>query len=77
MKEFRRKYRDFEDFLHEYYAYQVNPSCLDDDLPDCIGDWIGELEPDDLIELADKFARAELAYLHKQYYSELEKINDM
>ena len=73
MKDFRRKYKEFEDFLHEYYA-ENNPSCLDDDLPDCTSDWIGELGSDELIELADKFVKAELAYLHKQYYDELEKI---
>ena len=74
MKDFRKKYRDFEDFLHEYYAEQINTTCLDDDLPDCTADWIGQLEPDNIIELADKFARAELSYLHKQYYNELDRI---
>ncbi len=74
MKDFRRKYRDFEDFLSGYYAEQVNPTCLDDDLPDCTSDWIGELGADELIELSDKFVGRELAYLHKQYYDELERI---
>ena len=51
----KQKYPDFEDFLHEYYSEKVNPTCLDDMLPDATADWIGELDSDDFIRLANKY----------------------
>ena len=39
----------FESFLHEYYSEVVNPTCLDDMLPDCTADWIGDLGSDEMI----------------------------
>lgn len=45
----------FEDFLHEYYSEEVNPTCLDDNLPDATSDWLGDLDVDEVIKLAGIF----------------------
>lgn len=45
----------FEEFLHEYYSEKVNPTCLDDMLPDCTSDWIGGLDSNEFIELTGIF----------------------
>jgi hypothetical protein len=45
----------FEDFLHEYYSEVVNPSCLDDMLPDSTSEWLGALDVDEVIQLAGLF----------------------
>ena len=45
----------FESFLHEYYSEVVNPTCLDDMLPDCTADWIGDLGSDEMIKLTGIF----------------------
>jgi len=56
------KNKEFEDFLMEYHA-ENNPELLGDMLPDAYADWVSELEPDEMIELADK---AILYYRAKQ-----------
>ena len=45
----------FEDYLYEYYSEVVNPTCLDDMLPDCTSDWLGGLDVDEVIKLAGMF----------------------
>lgn len=44
----------FEDWLEEKYM-EVYPSTLDDDLPDAVSDWIGNLDADELITYAQEW----------------------
>ena len=59
---------DFEYFLHEYYAEKVDPTCLDDDLPDCTVDWISDLDCEEFINLGNLYA--------KKYQSELPRLDE-
>jgi hypothetical protein len=54
--------KTFEDFLMEYHA-ENNYDVLDDDFPDAYAAWVSELEPDEIMELAEK---AILYYRAKQ-----------
>ena len=75
MAELRRRYKEFEDFLNEYYSEKVNPTCLDDNLPDCTSDWIGELDSDDWIRLADIYVKNEIEYRDNQWIDkEVERV---
>lgn len=47
----------FEDFLKEYHC-KNSPEVLDDDLPDAYEAWVSELEPVEIMELAEKYGRA-------------------
>ena len=50
------KYRDFEDFLAEEHAKDY---CgLDDDMPDNFEAWLCDLDNQELIDYADKYAEA-------------------
>ena len=45
----------FEDYLYEYYSEIIEPTCLDDMLPDRTSDWLGSLGVEEVIELAGMF----------------------
>ena len=45
----------FEDYLQEQFILE-EPSILDDDIPDAFSDWIGNADPNDLIELGQRFS---------------------
>ena len=46
--------KDFESWLAEYFC-EHNPEVLDDSLPDAVSDWLCDIGPDELIELAEKW----------------------
>ena len=48
--------RNFEDFLQDM-CFSINPTVLDDDMPDYFDNWLGELDGEDYIKYADIFAR--------------------
>lgn len=48
------KYRNFEDYLCMKFM-KDNPHFLDDDYPDVFDEYISEIDPSELIELADKY----------------------
>ena len=49
-------YKNFEEYLQEIHIKEEN--CLDDDLPDAFSEWlIDTLDPETLIEYADKYAK--------------------
>ena len=60
--------KTFEDFLQQYHA-DNNREVLDDDLPDAYEDWVGNLEADEVMELAEKA----IIYYQKIYCSMIEK----
>ena len=43
----------FEEYLYDWFM-KFHPQVLDDDLQDKFDDWIGKLDPDELMILADK-----------------------
>ena len=49
-------YRDFDDFLQTRHI-EMNPTILDDNLPDSYSEWLEDLGVDGLIELGDEYAR--------------------
>jgi uncharacterized protein (DUF2164 family) len=51
------KYKSFEDFLIDRHADQYVG--LDDEMPDDCDNWIGNLDSDELTQLADKFGEAQ------------------
>lgn len=55
--------QSFEEFLMFYHA--ENYPTLDDLLPEAYADWISEVDPDTIIELAEKWHKEQLkqAYL--------------
>lgn len=46
----------FENYLQEIYIRERS-HVLDDDLPDDFDNWVSDLQPDDLIALAEKWAQ--------------------
>lgn len=49
-------YKDFKEFL-QYQHMQDEPCVLDYDLPDAYNNWICNLDYEDWLALADKYAR--------------------
>ena len=49
------KYKDFDDYLQEIHMKE-NPTILDDDLPDAFSDWLCDLDPQSIIDYAEKYA---------------------
>ena len=49
--------KDFESWLAEYFC-EHNPEVLDDSLPDAVSEWLCDLGPDELIELAEKWHKS-------------------
>jgi len=47
--------KDFYTFLMMKFM-KDNPRYLDDDYPDVLDDWLAEIDPTELIELADQYA---------------------
>jgi hypothetical protein len=58
------KNETFEDYLQEYFAENL---AITDDV-DCYVDWVSNLEPDEVMELAEKAIR----YYRKQLLKELQ-----
>ena len=52
------KQQTFEEFLGDIH-YKQNPAILDDDLPDAFDAWMGEIEQDELIRLADLYGMSQ------------------
>ena len=50
-----RTYKDFEDYLQEKHAEQYTG--LDDEMPDNYEDWLADLDINDLIKWANKYAK--------------------
>ncbi len=48
--------RSFEDFL-EGMCFRINPTVLDDDMPDYFDNWLGSLDGEDYIRYANIFAQ--------------------
>ncbi len=46
---------DFEQYLQEKFV-EYNSNILDDDIPDAYADWIGEVDPEDIIQFGQKYA---------------------
>lgn len=47
---------DFEDYLQDKFI-RDNPYVLDDDIPDAFSDWISDLDPNELIEMANDWVK--------------------
>jgi len=52
-----KKTKDFGSWLIDYWAEHDGCCVLDDDMPESFGDWLENIDPTDLIELGDKFAK--------------------
>jgi len=52
----KMRYRDFEDYLCMRFMRE-NPHYLDDDYPDVFSDYIAEIDPTELIGLADEYVK--------------------
>lgn len=50
------KERKFEDFLQDM-CFSINPTVLDDDMPDFFDNFMSNLEIEDLLRWADMFAQ--------------------
>lgn len=50
------KERTFEDFLEDI-CFAINPTVLDDDMPDYFNNWLGELDGENYIKYAEMFGR--------------------
>ena len=61
------KNQTFEDFLMEYHAEHEADGVLDDDLPDAYEAWLSCLDPQELIDLADRA----IIYYQEQLIKEL------
>jgi len=48
--------RTFEKFLEEV-CFNVNPSVLDDDMPDFFNNWLGNLDGEDYIKWGDLYGQ--------------------
>jgi hypothetical protein len=58
------RYKDFEEFLEDEHS-EVYVG-LDDDMPDDFNYWLCDLDPDEWIELGDKYADQRVSYLYEQ-----------
>lgn len=47
---------DFEDYLQDKFI-RDNPHVLDDDIPDAFSEYLGNLDPMELIELANEWGK--------------------
>lgn len=45
--------KPFEDFL-ENKCWEINPQVLDDDMPDFLDDWLGQLDPQEYIDYGNE-----------------------
>lgn len=45
----------FEQYLEEIFCRQYDG--LDDEMPDCMGDWFADLDPADVIDWAQKWGK--------------------
>ena len=61
-------FKNFEDFLGDYHSKDYMGT--DDDMPDAYEAWLGELEVDHLIKLAD-------IYGQEKYMEGLQKAKDI
>ena len=48
--------KTFENYLEEF-CFKINPSVLDDDMPDFFDNWLGELEGEDYCKYAELFGQ--------------------
>jgi len=48
--------QNFEQYLMEYFV-KVEPTVLDDDIPDSFSDWLENIDMDTIFEVADLFGR--------------------
>lgn len=55
------KNKCFEDFLYDQHAKQYRG--LDDDMADDWGEWVGDLDSDQLIKFADMWMKEEMEVL--------------
>lgn len=51
------KYKSFEDFLMDKHAEQYTG--LDDEMADDYGEWVGDMDPWDMIRYADAWMKEE------------------
>jgi len=50
------KHKDFEDYLCDRFMRE-NPHYLDDDYPDVFNYYIADIDPNELMELADEYVK--------------------
>lgn len=50
------KYKNFEEFL-QYKCSEINPTVLDDELPDCFDNWLSNVDIDDVVEYGNEFSK--------------------
>jgi hypothetical protein len=70
------KPQTFEDYLQEFHAEDYHGT--DDDMPDHFDDWLGSLDGEDYIILADKALeqeRAKFEAFRKDILQDLEKMS--
>lgn len=48
--------QNFEGYLMEYFC-KVEPTVLDDDIPDAFNDWLEGIDIDTIFKVADSFGR--------------------
>lgn len=65
------KYKNFEDYLQEKHM-EANPMILDDDLPDHFDEWLGNLDIETVIIMADAYG----AQKHLEGVQEVKKLID-
>jgi len=53
----KMKHKCFEDFLYEQHAKQYTG--IDDAMPDDWGEWVADLDPNELIQYADMWMKEE------------------
>lgn len=51
------KMETFESWLQDHHC-RTHPEILDDDLPDAFSDWLVNLDPNEWIELGDKYGKS-------------------
>jgi hypothetical protein len=49
----------FENYLMEYFC-KVEPTILDDDIPDAFVDWLEKIDIEDVIDCAEKWHTQEI-----------------
>jgi len=63
-------YKNFEDYMMEMHMKE-EPCVLDDDLPDAFSDWLCDLDPQSMIDYADKYANLKVTQAGEQLLSDL------
>ena len=64
--------QNFESYLMEYFT-RVEPSILDDDIPDAFNDWLENVDMDTIFKVADYYGREQFVNGGKEVLDSLKK----